>query len=355
MQYLLEIRNPDGSRHEILLAETTTIGRQQGNDLVFDDERVSRRHAIIECHDDLCWLTDLGSSNGTALGDERLPPNAATPVPPGMEIRIGSWRLSLTLRQSIEPVPTHLASTDSPVPSRAGEIAAETPDEELVPPEEESAAGQPVAMKLPEEQSPPPEKERAAEPHEAMKPPEERRPPPAGESRGGGTPPAHDDFFPPGLGYHSRSLLAYLPGIYQTEFVSRFLALFESILTPMEWNIDNFDLFLDPGTAPSDFLTWLEEWFDITFDPTWNDTQRRRLLREAHTIYARRGTRWALSRVLEIYTGSSPTIVDVDATLEPFTFRVTLPMAAARLGREVIEHLIDAHKPTHTMYTLDFS
>ncbi len=159
---------------------------------------------------------------------------------------------------------------------------------------------------------------------------------------------------PPGLEIRSRRLLSYLPSIYHTEFMSRFLGIFETILTPIEWNIDNFDLFLDPGTAPADFLTWLAEWFDITFDPSWTEAQQRQLLREAHLIYARRGTRWALSRVLEIYTGHRPEIIDDDDALEPYTFSITLPVQAAQLGRDLIEHLIDAHKPTHTMYTLEF-
>jgi phage tail-like protein len=153
----------------------------------------------------------------------------------------------------------------------------------------------------------------------------------------------------------SRRLLSYLPGIYHTEFMSRFLGIFEATLTPIEWTIGNFDLFLDPGTAPSGFLTWLAGWFDLALDPSWSDTQRRQLLREAHAIYARRGTRWSLSRVLEIYTGDAPQVDDTDPSLEPFTFKVTLPHRAAKVGRELIEHLIDAHKPAHTTYTLEFT
>jgi phage tail-like protein len=325
MVFELEITDPDGSRRQVALGDTTSIGRQPGNDLVFDDARVSRQHAVIECHDDLCWITDLGSSNGTLLDGERLPPNAPTPLAPGLDVTIGEWRLALVVSDALP----HPAPADRRVPTLE---------------EEPEPAPEPV-----EEEPPAPIEDTQ---HRGHIPP-----PPPGEGGAGLPAPGggDDGFYPPGLGYHSRSLLGYLPGIYHTDFMSRFLALFESILTPIEWNIDNFDLFLDPGTAPSDFLSWLAEWFDITFDPSWSEVQRRRLLREAHIIYARRGTRWALSRVLEIYTGSLPTITDVDAALEPFTFKVSLPMSTARLGRDMIEHLIDAHKPTHTMYTLEFN
>ena len=70
-------------------------------------------------------------------------------------------------------------------------------------------------------------------------------------------------------------LLSYLPGIYHTEFMSHFLAIFEAVLFPVEWQIDNFDLFLDPGTAPRNFLPWLANWFDIVFDSTWSEAQQR--------------------------------------------------------------------------------
>jgi P2-related tail formation protein len=78
-------------------------------------------------------------------------------------------------------------------------------------------------------------------------------------------------------------------------------------------------------------------------------------LREAHAIYARRGTRWALSRVIEIYTGQVPLIDDTDTSLEPFTFRVTLPPNAAHADSKLIVPLINAHKPAHTTYLLEFA
>lgn len=159
---------------------------------------------------------------------------------------------------------------------------------------------------------------------------------------------------PPGLSTHSRRLLSYLPGIYHTDFTARFLGIFESILTPIEWNVDNFDLYLDPGTAPVGFMPWLANWFEITFDPSWNEAQRRTLLKEAHQIYACRGTRRALARVLEIYTGHKPEIIDLDEDQEPFTFTVKLPLRSGEVNRELAERIIDANKPAHTGYTLAF-
>ena len=151
------------------------------------------------------------------------------------------------------------------------------------------------------------------------------------------------------------SYLNYLPGFFQTDFMGRFLAMFESIMAPIEWNIDNFDVFLDPRTAPADFLPWLSTWFDLTLDDSWTEEQRRRLLSEAHDIYARRGTRWSLTRVLEIYTGAAPDIDDVDEKLDAFTFRVKLKVKERDIDRELVERIIDVSKPAHTSYELQFA
>lgn len=153
------------------------------------------------------------------------------------------------------------------------------------------------------------------------------------------------------VGPAGETLLKYLPVVYHADFMKRFLALFEEFLLPLKWTADNFDLFLDPRTAPADFLPWLAQWFEIVFDPTWTDLQRRVLLSEAGKIYARLGTPWALSRVLEIYTGHKPEIID-DERVKPFVFIVKLPIHDDKNVRARIEAIIDAHKPAYTGYTL---
>ena len=45
---------------------------------------VSRLHCQLSLrHDGTVWLEDLGSANGTWLGDQRLPPHVPTPLTPG--------------------------------------------------------------------------------------------------------------------------------------------------------------------------------------------------------------------------------------------------------------------------------
>ena len=78
------------------------------------------------------------------------------------------------------------------------------------------------------------------------------------------------------------------------------------------------------------------------------------MLVEAPELYARRGTRWALGRVLEIYTGKQPEIIEFEEEEEPFTFTVSLPFSRQELNVALLEQIIDAHKPAHTLYRLHF-
>ena len=72
-------------------------------------------------------------------------------------------------------------------------------------------------------------------------------------------------------------------------------------------------------------------------------------------LYSRRGTRWALTRALEIYTGVKPEIDDQDTSLDDFTFSVKIPLKEAAVKRELVENLINSYKPSHTVYTLSFT
>jgi phage tail-like protein len=299
------------------------VGRQEGNDLQFDDQKVSRQHASIICTASGCQITDLDSSNGTYVDGEKLIPNIASALIPGSAVKIGSYTMQLrqiVVQEEIEKPPEA------------------KPEDEVIPAKE-------IKQDKPSAQ---------------VKKARTRKRSPSGKGKLPPVPPAPSDisvppdYIPPGLSIHSQKLIQYLPGIYHTEFMARFLGLFETILTPIEWNVENFDLFLNPATAPAAFLPWLAQWFDITFESAWTESQRRSLLKDAHMLYARRGTRWALSRILEILTGYKPTIIDEGDDLPDFTFKVILPLAASQVNREMIERLIDANKPAHTMYSLEF-
>ena len=50
----------------------TTIGRQEGNSLVLDSERVSRTHAVIDWDGDHYSVIDNASTNGTFVNGKRV-------------------------------------------------------------------------------------------------------------------------------------------------------------------------------------------------------------------------------------------------------------------------------------------
>ena len=72
---LVVIRGRARQRSVDLEADLLTIGRQQGNDLVLDSDRVSRRHARVARDGSHYFVEDLGSFNGTLVNDRKLEPN----------------------------------------------------------------------------------------------------------------------------------------------------------------------------------------------------------------------------------------------------------------------------------------
>ncbi|GAA4429573.1 FHA domain-containing protein [Georgenia halophila] len=69
------------------------VGRSPGCTLVLDDDYSSNRHARFFPKDDGWWVEDLGSTNGTVVGPERIA--GPVQVPPGTPVRIGQTVIEL--------------------------------------------------------------------------------------------------------------------------------------------------------------------------------------------------------------------------------------------------------------------
>lgn len=313
----IKIQGHGGEKEIQVLPGISQIGRQEGNQILLVDNQVSRQHARLECIQTECHLVDLGSSNGTYLNSDKLQPHSPVLLKDADQIKIGPFTLSFSqiIIKVEQPVTPH--------PEEKEPAISQKQDKASKKPEGEKTTGR---GKIP--------------------------PPPAEIIAG--LPEQQPDIFSSPEYLHSRKLLQLLPGIFHTDFMSRFLALFESILLPLEWTIDNFDLFLSPDTSPSGFLPWLENWFSLPPAIQWNETQKRTFLSEAHQLYARRGTRWALSRLIEIHCGSQAKITDTGEKLEPFTFIVEFPFKKEQVDLEALFSLIDSSKPAYTMYRLEF-
>ncbi|MBN1937901.1 MAG: hypothetical protein JW934_24820 [Anaerolineae bacterium] len=179
--------------------------------------------------------------------------------------------------------------------------------------------------------------------------------------------------------------LQYLPSIYQSDdLMGRFLMLFESFWSPIDRQIAQIPVYFDPKLTPPELLSWLASWLGLVLNENWSLERRRLLIQSAATLYRRRGTKWALERYLEIFTGVKPVIVEhmahnfrlgaegklglsiaLGRENMPHTFTVILSLSPvvgaeseaenARLAQEhrrLIETIIETEKPAHAAYTL---
>ncbi len=338
---LLHIEAPDGMvRTEPIMHTPLSIGRVEGNDLVLPDPKVSRNHARLLFEGDRIVLIDLKSTNGTTVGGSQLQANQPYVLGYGEEFQIGSYTLRLAPAPAGVTEPAPEASGDTALipemPQLPGELLPETapsPGTGPAPVVEPAPEPEPPPVRLGVTGAPPP-------------PPPSEPPPPAGPEL-----PRYDEAF--GLPADKSRYLRHLPPIYEEDpFLSRFLLVFEGVLTPIEQTVDNFDLFLDPRTAPTFFLTQLAGWLGMPLDEKWPEHRRRALLAGATELYRRRGTRWGLCRQLEIYTDVVPEITE--PAERPHHFHVLLRVpAGGTVDRATVERIIQANKPAHSTYSLE--
>jgi SARP family transcriptional regulator, regulator of embCAB operon len=83
-------------RHHWLQATTTRIGRLSDNDIVLDDDDVSRYHAVIIDTGTSFVITDLRSTNGVEVQGERI--RASATLNRGDHIRIGGHEFTFEIR-----------------------------------------------------------------------------------------------------------------------------------------------------------------------------------------------------------------------------------------------------------------
>ena len=179
--------------------------------------------------------------------------------------------------------------------------------------------------------------------------------------------------------YRTRdSSLRHLPATYHADETSRhlldrLLSIFDTFHGEVETQIEGFARVIDPRGAPAAFLPWLASWFGLELERTWTDGQRRAFIASALELYRWRGTVRGLRMLLRLHTGLEgplPAIVEHrrgvrDPALadwlgdepgdDPFwRFSVLVPatLLDSDQERHVLERVIDAAKPAHTVYRL---
>lgn len=107
-----------------------------------------------------------------------------------------------------------------------------------------------------------------------------------------------------------------------SDFLQRFLCLFESLLTPLEDKVAASYMVTNPLSAPSDALDWLSGWVNMELEPALPEVQKRLYIKEATKLYRLRGTMKGLALALNLATNDGVKKGDI-VLIEDFRFRRT--------------------------------
>ncbi len=102
----ITVRATDGAERIFTLhGGNLTIGRDPDSGICLQDTQVSWQHAVLSEAGGTCFIEDLGSSNGTFVGAERIRRQVLNP---GEIVRIGSYELTLQMR----PIPSATSASE---------------------------------------------------------------------------------------------------------------------------------------------------------------------------------------------------------------------------------------------------
>jgi phage tail-like protein len=165
-------------------------------------------------------------------------------------------------------------------------------------------------------------------------------------------------------------LRTLLPAVLQEdEFVVRWTAGLDDVLAPVVSTLDCLTAYLNPATAPADFLDWLAGWFGVVLDENLPLDRRRASVAGAMRLYQVRGTVAGLRAQLELVSGGRVEISDsggVASARTPnsalpgedvpmLTIRLVLPDGAHPVSERTLHELIAADKPAHVAHRLEVS
>ncbi|MCG8353890.1 MAG: phage tail protein [Chloroflexales bacterium] len=119
--------------------------------------------------------------------------------------------------------------------------------------------------------------------------------------------------------YPRESYLTYLPAVYAADdesrwFLERFLSIFQTEWDELERRIEDIAIYFDPQAVPAgeqgEFLAYLASLLALPLEGSWNNEQKRNLLKATPRIYPQRGTINGLRAYLQVYlqniTGLTP-------------------------------------------------
>lgn len=116
------------------------------------------------------------------------------------------------------------------------------------------------------------------------------------------------------LDFDHEPWLRYLPALYgrepeSSEFLARWLTLFESAFDGVHAGIERLPALFDPAATDARLLPWLAGWLAAELPDWWDEARKRRAIAAAFASFARRGTARGLTASLRAWAG-------VDAVVE---------------------------------------
>lgn len=152
----------------------------------------------------------------------------------------------------------------------------------------------------------------------------------------------------------------------EDDYARRFTSALDTVLAPAVGAYDNLTAYLDPGTAPPDFLAWLGHWVAAPPDEMGED-ERTEALRSfvpaAASIGARRGTASALADELGRLCGVDVAVHDrggvtvsrtAGSAVAATTGTTVEVVVRGRCDRALVRRLVRRSTPAHLPVTVSF-
>lgn len=154
MQVSLELSgHPKANVQQVVLHDSTIVGRSRECGLQIASGTVSRKHCEIRIKGSSVSVLDLGSSNGTFIDAERLPAGEERVLPSGCRLNVGGVRFVVLYGEPAaadQQAPKSLAREEGGVTAAASmglselELGISDPAEEPVLAEEPNLADEPA-------------------------------------------------------------------------------------------------------------------------------------------------------------------------------------------------------------------
>ena len=157
-------------------------------------------------------------------------------------------------------------------------------------------------------------------------------------------------------------LLEQLPRpMSEDEFTFGFVSIFEDIAGSVRSRVTGFDSYLDPGLAPLDFVRWLGGWLSLPLSSPLSEDRLRALVSAGGPLFTWRGTKRALTGLLEAVTDGEVAITDAGGVFREGRApandgRISITLSTTgTLGEDDIRALIALDVPANASVELNIA